>query len=148
MYNYLFLDEENSDQDEIQPFQSVQVKIELGHIASQRKSPSPDGYTHDWKVFVRGPEGCNIAHFIEKVVFHLDQSFPRYLNIACCLLECETCQIQTSLGPILYLLPSIHRCSAYTGNIAHFIEKVVFHLDQSFLRPKRGNCTCIYSRPD
>jgi YEATS domain-containing protein 1/3 len=57
-------------------FQSVQVKIELGHRASQRESPSPDGYTHDWTVYVRGPEGCNIAHFIEKVVFHLHQSFP------------------------------------------------------------------------
>jgi transcription initiation factor IIF auxiliary subunit len=54
-------------------FQSVQVKIELGHRASQRESPSPDGYTHDWTVYVRGPEGCNIAHFIEKVVFHLHQ---------------------------------------------------------------------------
>jgi hypothetical protein len=39
-------------------FQSVQVKIELGHRASQRENPSPDGYTHDWTVYVRGPEGC------------------------------------------------------------------------------------------
>ncbi|ERE81662.1 protein ENL-like protein [Cricetulus griseus] len=28
-------------------------------------------------VFVRGPEHSNIQHFVEKVVFHLHESFPR-----------------------------------------------------------------------
>ncbi|CAC5410618.1 MLLT1_3 [Mytilus coruscus] len=56
---------------------SVQVKFELGHRASLRDSPSPEGYTHDWTVYVRGPEGCNISNFVEKVVFNLHNSFPQ-----------------------------------------------------------------------
>lgn len=58
-------------------FQSVQVKIELGHKATVRKKQTADGFTHDWKVFVRGPEGSNIQNFVEKVVFHLHDSFPK-----------------------------------------------------------------------
>ena len=58
-------------------FQSVQVKIELGHRALLRKKASADGCTHDWTVFVRGPEGSNISHFVEKVVFHLHETFPK-----------------------------------------------------------------------
>ena len=57
--------------------QSVQVKIELGHRATVRKKPSAEGYTHDWTVFVRGPEGSNIQNFVEKVVFHLHDTFPK-----------------------------------------------------------------------
>ncbi|XP_076087639.1 protein AF-9-like isoform X3 [Mytilus galloprovincialis] len=56
--------------------ESVQVKIELGHRASQRDPPSQGGFTHDWTVYVRGPEGCNISNFVEKVVFNLHHSFP------------------------------------------------------------------------
>ncbi|KAK2152836.1 hypothetical protein LSH36_316g02025 [Paralvinella palmiformis] len=57
--------------------QSVQVKLELGHKASLRKKLTSEGFTHDWVVFVRGPEGSNIQHFVEKVVFHLHESFPK-----------------------------------------------------------------------
>ena len=56
---------------------SIEVKLELGHKAILKKGYNPEGYTHDWKLFVRGPEGCNIQHFIEKVVFHLHSTFPR-----------------------------------------------------------------------
>ncbi|XP_022333430.2 uncharacterized protein LOC111130564 isoform X2 [Crassostrea virginica] len=55
---------------------AVQVKIELGHRATVKKTPSPEGFTHDWTVYVRGPENCNISYFIEKVVFNLHGSFP------------------------------------------------------------------------
>lgn len=55
----------------------VEVKIELGHKASCKKNPSPDGFTHDWEVFVRGPGRDDISHFVEKVVFHLHESFPK-----------------------------------------------------------------------
>ncbi|CAG2249342.1 AF9 [Mytilus edulis] len=58
--------------------ESVQVKIELGHRASQRDPPSQGGFTHDWTVYVRGPEGCNISNFVEKVVFNLHHSFPHH----------------------------------------------------------------------
>ena len=50
----------------------IQVKIELGHRASIR---GREGFTHDWTVNVQGPDQHNIAHFIEKVVFHLHETF-------------------------------------------------------------------------
>ncbi|XP_053559036.1 protein ENL isoform X2 [Bombina bombina] len=56
---------------------TVQVKLELGHRAQLRKKPTTDGFTHDWMVFVRGPEQFNIQHFVEKVVFRLHDSFPK-----------------------------------------------------------------------
>ncbi|XP_029310316.1 protein AF-9 isoform X2 [Cottoperca gobio] len=56
---------------------AVQVKLELGHRAQIRKKPTVEGFTHDWMVFVRGPEHSNIQHFVEKVVFHLHESFPK-----------------------------------------------------------------------
>lgn len=56
---------------------TVQVKLELGHRAQLRKKPTTDGFTHDWMVFVRGPEQFDIQHFVEKVVFRLHDSFPR-----------------------------------------------------------------------
>ncbi|XP_042198715.1 protein ENL [Callorhinchus milii] len=56
---------------------TVQVKLELGHRAQLRKKPTPEGFTHDWMVFVRGPEQSEIQHFVEKVVFRLHESFPK-----------------------------------------------------------------------
>ncbi|KAJ6654469.1 hypothetical protein lerEdw1_006890 [Lerista edwardsae] len=56
---------------------TVQVKLELGHRAQLRKKPTTEGFTHDWMVFVRGPEQFEIQHFVEKVVFRLHQSFPK-----------------------------------------------------------------------
>ncbi|XP_043946699.1 protein ENL [Protopterus annectens] len=56
---------------------TVQVKLELGHRAQLRKKPTAEGFTHDWMVFVRGPEQCDIQHFVEKVVFRLHESFPK-----------------------------------------------------------------------
>lgn len=53
------------------------MKIELGHRANLRPKPTAEGFTHDWTVFVRGPEGNNIQHFVEKVVFQLHESFPK-----------------------------------------------------------------------
>lgn len=59
------------------PQGAVQVKLELGHRAQVRKKPTVEGFTHDWMVFVRGPEHSNIQHFVDKVVFHLHESFPK-----------------------------------------------------------------------
>lgn len=57
--------------------QSVQVKLELGHRAEVRTKPTPEGYTHDWTVFVRAPEGSSLQHFVQKVIFQLHESFPK-----------------------------------------------------------------------
>ncbi|KAK7116678.1 hypothetical protein V1264_002313 [Littorina saxatilis] len=51
------------------------IQIELGHRADFKPKKSPDGFTHDWTMFVRGQDGANIYHFVEKVVFHLHPSF-------------------------------------------------------------------------
>ncbi|KAH6938946.1 hypothetical protein HPB50_015070 [Hyalomma asiaticum] len=59
------------------PTKSIEVKLELGHRAVLRARPTAEGFTHDWTVFVRGPEGCNIQHFVDKVVFLLHESFPK-----------------------------------------------------------------------
>ncbi|KAL7849292.1 hypothetical protein SRHO_G00209150 [Serrasalmus rhombeus] len=56
---------------------TVQVKLELGHRAQLRKKATNEGFTHDWMVFVRGPETCDIQHFVERVVFRLHDSFPK-----------------------------------------------------------------------
>nr|XP_046247171.1 protein ENL isoform X1 [Scatophagus argus] len=56
---------------------TVQVKLELGHRAQLRKKVTSEGFTHDWMVFVRGPETGDIQHFIDKVVFRLHESFPK-----------------------------------------------------------------------
>lgn len=56
---------------------TVQVKLELGHRAQLRKKVTSEGFTHDWMVFVRGPETGDIQHFVEKVVFRLHDSFPK-----------------------------------------------------------------------
>uniref|UniRef100_T1JP90 YEATS domain-containing protein n=1 Tax=Strigamia maritima TaxID=126957 RepID=T1JP90_STRMM len=55
----------------------VQVKLELGHKASVRSKPTTEGFTHDWTVFVRGPDNTNISHFVERIIFNLHESFPR-----------------------------------------------------------------------
>uniref|UniRef100_A0A4W6CV30 YEATS domain-containing protein n=1 Tax=Lates calcarifer TaxID=8187 RepID=A0A4W6CV30_LATCA len=36
-----------------------------------------EGFTHDWMVFVQGPETGDIQHFVEKIVFCLHGSYPR-----------------------------------------------------------------------
>ncbi|GBP79849.1 hypothetical protein EVAR_89288_1 [Eumeta japonica] len=56
---------------------AVKVNFEIGHKASIRAKKTPEGFTHDWEVFVRGQEGADISHFVEKVVFHLHATFPK-----------------------------------------------------------------------
>ncbi|CAN8011526.1 unnamed protein product [Ixodes pacificus] len=59
------------------PTKSIEVKLELGHRAVLRARPTAEGFTHDWTVFVRGPDNCSIQHFVDKVVFFLHESFPK-----------------------------------------------------------------------
>ncbi|XP_004929611.1 protein ENL [Bombyx mori] len=53
----------------------IRVNFEIGHEATLKPKKTPDGFTHDWEVFVRGQEGVDISHFINKVVFHLHHTF-------------------------------------------------------------------------
>ena len=56
---------------------AIRVNIEIGHEASVRSKKTPEGFTHDWEVFVRGQEGAEISHFVEKVVFKLHETFQK-----------------------------------------------------------------------
>jgi Transcription initiation factor IIF, auxiliary subunit len=58
-------------------FQCVQVLFEIGHEATIRMKATPEGFTHDWEVFVRGADNTEINHFVDKVVFHLHETFPK-----------------------------------------------------------------------
>lgn len=56
---------------------SIKVSFEIGHEASLRARTTPEGYTHDWELFVRGHDGNDISHYVDKVVFTLHDSFPK-----------------------------------------------------------------------
>lgn len=56
---------------------SIRINLEIGHEASIRTKRTPEGFTHDWEVFVRGCDGANIQYFVEKVVFNLHDTFPK-----------------------------------------------------------------------
>lgn len=53
---------------------AVQVTVILGHRAWYRKKATV-GKTHDWILFVRGIDGNDISHFVEKIVYNLHESF-------------------------------------------------------------------------
>lgn len=56
---------------------SIKLTFEIGHSASRKTKPSKEGFTHDWELFVRGSDGNDIGHFVDKVVFNLHESFPK-----------------------------------------------------------------------
>lgn len=58
-------------------FSCVQIQLVLGHKASLRTKRTPQGFTHDWEVFIRGPERTNIQNFVDKVVFYLHKDFQK-----------------------------------------------------------------------
>lgn len=53
------------------------IQLEIGHDASLRTKTTPEGFTHDWEVFVRGCNSAEIHHYVEKVVFHLHETFAK-----------------------------------------------------------------------
>lgn len=55
----------------------IKVAFEIGHSSYMKSKATPDGFTHDWELSVRGSDGSNISRFVEKVVFNLHESFPR-----------------------------------------------------------------------
>lgn len=56
---------------------SVKIMLEIGHIATLKTKPTPDGFTHDWELFVRGADNTDCSHYVEKVMFMLHESFPK-----------------------------------------------------------------------
>ena len=51
------------------------IQVELGHRADFRAVKHPNGFTHDWTVFLRGVDGAKIDLIVEKVVFLLHDTF-------------------------------------------------------------------------
>lgn len=45
---------------------AVRITLECGHTSMLRMRTTPEGYTHDWEVFVRGADNADIHHYIEK----------------------------------------------------------------------------------
>lgn len=56
---------------------SLTIYLEIGHEASLRSKTTPEGFTHDWEVYVRGCNGADISHYVDKVMFHLHETFPK-----------------------------------------------------------------------
>lgn len=56
---------------------SIKIFFEIGHQANLMKTPTPQGFTHNWELFVRGVDGNDISLYVEKVVFTLHDSFPK-----------------------------------------------------------------------
>lgn len=45
---------------------AVRITLECGHTSTLRMRTTPEGYTHDWEVFVRGIDNADIYQYIEK----------------------------------------------------------------------------------
>ncbi|XP_044218320.1 protein ENL-like isoform X2 [Thunnus albacares] len=55
---------------------TVQLNLELGHRARLKTKETSENVTHDWTMFVRGPETGDIQQLIKKVVFQLHEGYP------------------------------------------------------------------------
>ncbi|XP_051155388.1 protein AF-9 [Leptopilina boulardi] len=56
---------------------AIRITLECGHTSELRAQRTPEGYTHDWQVFIRGVDNAEIHQYIERVVFHLHETFPK-----------------------------------------------------------------------
>ena len=56
---------------------AIRITLECGHASMLRMRTTPQGYTHDWEVFVRGIDNAEIHHYVEKVVFQLHETFSK-----------------------------------------------------------------------
>lgn len=65
---------------------SIKIFFEIGHQANLLKTVTPQGFTHNWELFVRGVDGNDISLYVEKVVFTLHDSFPKPKRGECSIL--------------------------------------------------------------
>ncbi|KAH1012456.1 hypothetical protein HUJ05_011614 [Dendroctonus ponderosae] len=57
--------------------QTLTINLEIGHDAALREKTTTEGFTHDWEVFVRGCNGADIRHYVDRVVFLLHETFEK-----------------------------------------------------------------------
>ncbi|XP_044736542.1 protein AF-9-like [Chrysoperla carnea] len=55
---------------------SYRILVEIIHEASIRTKRTPEGFTHDWEIFVRGCD-ADISHYVDRVVFNLHHTFSK-----------------------------------------------------------------------
>lgn len=56
---------------------SLTINLDIGHTASLRTKKTQEGFTHDWEVYVKGCNGADIQHYVEKIVFNLHETFAK-----------------------------------------------------------------------
>lgn len=54
--------------------------LTCGYSAVPQKDITPEGYTHEWRAFVKQEDERDIQHVVEKVVFHLHKDFEPNRN--------------------------------------------------------------------
>lgn len=55
----------------------VKVTFDIGDESTLRKTPTPNGFTHDWEIYVKGCDSNDISQYVDRVVFNLHESFPK-----------------------------------------------------------------------
>lgn len=69
---------------------AYKITLECGDVSCLRTKKTPEGYTHDWEVFVRGADNAPIHQYIEKGItkfFSCVLAVPAYPLSLCCFLE-------------------------------------------------------------
>ena len=56
--------------------QKLELELDLGHRATIRDTPTDEGFTHDWMMYVRPYDVARFQLYVEKVIFVLHESFP------------------------------------------------------------------------
>lgn len=45
---------------------AIRITLECGHTSMLRARTTPEGYTHDWDLYVRGVDNADISQYIKK----------------------------------------------------------------------------------
>lgn len=62
---------------------AIRITLECGHSAMLRMRTTPQGYTHDWELFVRGVDNADIHHYVEKGKYIYESSSFSLLRVGC-----------------------------------------------------------------
>lgn len=49
---------------------AIRVTLECGHASMLRVRTTPEGYTHDWEVFIRGVDNADISQYVDKGIVY------------------------------------------------------------------------------
>ncbi|EDV27045.1 uncharacterized protein TRIADDRAFT_54575 [Trichoplax adhaerens] len=57
--------------------QSAYIMIKFGHKTVKRKELTPEGYSHDWEVYVCGLNKVKLDEIIKKVIFNIHEDYAK-----------------------------------------------------------------------